>query len=135
MADRGILIDTSVIIDFLRKKNKQNSILWKLKENHDCFMSAITLFELFAGATDDQKIEDVRKVAKWIEPILFDGSSETESKGLIPALLKQASLEVGSNKFLIQISPVKVIRGKDPEERFSAMAVIPLKLISWMNLR
>ncbi len=42
MADRGILIDTSVIIDFLRKKNKQNSILWKLKEKHDCFMSAIT---------------------------------------------------------------------------------------------
>jgi predicted nucleic acid-binding protein len=72
MADRGVLIDTSVIIDFLRKKNKQNSTLWKLKEKHDCFMSAITLFELFAGATDDQKLEDVCKVAKWIEPILFD---------------------------------------------------------------
>lgn len=72
MADRGILIDTSVIIDFLRKKEKRNSILWKLKEKHNCFMSAITLFELFSGATDEQKFEDVRKIAKWIEPILFD---------------------------------------------------------------
>ena len=49
MENPRVLTDTSVIIDFLRKKNKKNSALWQIRENSKCFMSAVTLFELQCG--------------------------------------------------------------------------------------
>ena len=69
MADRDVLIDTSVIIDFLRKRYKDRSLLWTLKANYNCFMSVITVFELFAGAVTEQKSQDIRKILKWIETV------------------------------------------------------------------
>ena len=72
MAHRDILIDTSVVIDFLRKKKKNRSLLWRLRENYNCFMSVITVFELFAGAVNEQKTQDIQKIIKWIEAILLD---------------------------------------------------------------
>lgn len=39
MENRNILVDTSIIIEFLRKQKKQNSYLWKLKElDFNCFI-------------------------------------------------------------------------------------------------
>lgn len=72
MADSDVLIDTSVIIDFLRKTHKDRSLLWTLKANYNCFISAITVFELFAGAVNQQKSQDIRRIIKWIEVIPLD---------------------------------------------------------------
>ena len=72
MGHRRILIDTSVIIDFLRKKNKQNSFLWKLKENNcRCFISIITVFELHVGAKTEQHKQDLLNLLKYFEIISF----------------------------------------------------------------
>ncbi len=72
MEDRSILVDTSIIIELLRKKNKQNTYLWRLKElNFNCFVSAITVFELYAGAITKKHKEDLRKLLKWMEIIPF----------------------------------------------------------------
>ncbi len=59
MENPRILVDTSVIIDFLRKQYKEKTLLWALKENNPCFMSSVTYFELLAGATNDSKQDDV----------------------------------------------------------------------------
>jgi len=67
-----ILIDTSVIIDFLRKKNKQKSVLWRIKEKYECFISTVTLFELQCGSKTEQHSKDIYKLRKWIEIIPFD---------------------------------------------------------------
>ncbi len=73
MEHRKILIDTSILIDFLRKKNKEKSILWKLREKYDnILISSISVFELFAGATDIQKLDDVKRLLKWFDIIGFD---------------------------------------------------------------
>ncbi len=72
MDNRKILIDTSVIIDYLRKTNKPKALLWNLRSNYDCFMSTITVFELLAGANTDEKKDDIQKIVKWIEPVSFD---------------------------------------------------------------
>lgn len=72
MDNRDILVDTSVIIDFLRKKNKRKAMLWNLKTSYNCFMSVITVFELLAGATTEQKLADIHKIIKWIETFPFD---------------------------------------------------------------
>ena len=72
MADTRILIDTSIIIDFLRKKKKERSILWKIKETSICVMSSITLFELLSGAKHERHFEDIQTISKWIESIYLD---------------------------------------------------------------
>ncbi|CAN2049699.1 putative Ribonuclease VapC3 [Candidatus Magnetomoraceae bacterium gMMP-1] len=72
MVDPRVLADTSVIIDFLRKKNKRNSVLWRIRENNECFMSSVTLFELQCGAKTEKHSEDIGKLCKWIRTISFD---------------------------------------------------------------
>jgi len=67
MVNPRVLTDTSVIIDFLRKKNKRNSVLWRIRENNAYFMSSVTLFELQCGAKTEKHSED-----KWIRTIPFD---------------------------------------------------------------
>ena len=54
MADRGILIDTSIMIDHFRKKNKEESFLYKLSKENTLFLSAISKFEFLVGAKQYQ---------------------------------------------------------------------------------
>jgi len=70
MENRRILVDTTVLIDFLRKEKKEKSLLWKLREKYSYIaISAISVFELFAGATDEQKENDVKVLLKWFDII------------------------------------------------------------------
>ena len=54
MEDRRILIDTSVVIDHFRKKNKQKSLLYELAKENILFLSAISKFEFLVGAKRTQ---------------------------------------------------------------------------------
>lgn len=72
MEHRGILIDTSIIIDFLRKEKKKKSLLWQIRETSVCFMSLITLFELLSGAKTDKQFEDINRIIKWIDSLSFN---------------------------------------------------------------
>jgi len=67
-----VLIDTSIIIDFLGKINKKKSTLWEIREKNECFMSSITLFELRCGVKTDKHSDDIEKLCKWIFTIPFD---------------------------------------------------------------
>ena len=72
MAGTRVLVDTSIIIDFFRKKKKSKSILWKVKDSSKCSMSSITLFELLSGAKNEQHFEDIKIISNWIETIYLD---------------------------------------------------------------
>ncbi len=72
MADSRVLIDTSIIIDFLRKTNKEQSALWQIRELNECFKSSVTLFELKCGAATEKHSEDIEKLCKWIITVPFD---------------------------------------------------------------
>ena len=51
MESKDVLVDTTIIIDHLRKKNKSSTIFFKLvSDNYDLHISVITLFELLSGA-------------------------------------------------------------------------------------
>ena len=72
MENRDILIDTSIIIEFLRKYNKSDTYLWKIKEKgYYCYISTITVFEIYAGAITEKHEEDLKKLLKWMEIIPF----------------------------------------------------------------
>jgi tRNA(fMet)-specific endonuclease VapC len=55
MADKLILVDTSILIDYYRKTNKANSIWFTLvKQEYEFAISAVTKYEIYSGATPSQ---------------------------------------------------------------------------------
>jgi predicted nucleic acid-binding protein len=55
MANKLILVDTSILIDYYRKTDKENSI-WinLLRQGCDFAISAVTKYEIYSGATASQ---------------------------------------------------------------------------------
>ena len=55
MAEEIILVDTSILIDFYRKTDKNNSLWVKLvRQGYGFAISAITKYEICSGATSNQ---------------------------------------------------------------------------------
>jgi predicted nucleic acid-binding protein len=55
MADKIILVDTSILIDYFRKSDKSNSKLIALiREGYKFQISSVTEYEIFAGSTPGQ---------------------------------------------------------------------------------
>jgi predicted nucleic acid-binding protein len=55
MADKIILVDTSILIDYYRKTDKENSVLVSLvRQGYSFYISAITKYEIYSGATQSQ---------------------------------------------------------------------------------
>jgi predicted nucleic acid-binding protein len=61
LEDRRILIDTSVVIDHFRKKNKEKSLLYELSKVNTLFLSAISKFEFLVG-TKNSQISQTEKI-------------------------------------------------------------------------
>ena len=92
MENSKILIDTSVIIDYLRKKNKKSTIFWKLVNNYECSISAITLFKLYSGARKDTQKEDVNILKSVLEIIPFDAFQAEQASVIFQTLKKENRL-------------------------------------------
>ncbi|MBE0638379.1 MAG: type II toxin-antitoxin system VapC family toxin [Bacteroidales bacterium] len=59
MESSGVVVDTSIFIDYLRAKDKRNTVLYTISDNLRICISSVTLYELLIGATDKQKTQDV----------------------------------------------------------------------------
>jgi len=67
-----ILIDTDIVIEYLRSKDKASTELIKLLQEHDVFLSSISEFELFLGAKTDRHKNDLEILFSEVEVIPFD---------------------------------------------------------------
>jgi len=67
-----ILIDTDVVVEYLRSKNKSSTELIKLLQEHDVFLSSISEFELFLGAKTGRHQNDLEMLFGEVEVIPFD---------------------------------------------------------------
>ena len=65
MAAAHLLIDTSIFIEHLRKQNRQKSVLYNIVGNYALYTSTVVEFELYTGATDEQKRRDVQEILTW----------------------------------------------------------------------
>ena len=88
-----LLLDTSVVIDFLRRADKRQTLLYKLSINH-CAISLITHTELLAGKSVWES-----KVAREELETLFSGltiipmnNAISEKAGAIKAFYKNVDL-------------------------------------------
>jgi len=88
-----ILLDTSILIDFLRLKDKEKTLLYKISEE-ELYISIITHTELFAGKSVWEKKEARRELEELfsgmeILPLTLEIS---ESAGKIKSKNKNLSL-------------------------------------------
>lgn len=55
MADKIILVDTSILIDYYRKKDKEKSVwIILVRQDYSFAISAVTKYEIYSGATSSQ---------------------------------------------------------------------------------
>ena len=56
MAEKKLMIDTSILIDYFRKTDKANSkLINHFSQYNQLYISSITEFEVFNGATETHK--------------------------------------------------------------------------------
>ncbi len=69
---RRILIDTSILAGYLKRKEKENTVLYNLYQtSEEICVSAITVFEVFYGC-DLGHVEDMAKLLQGFAIIPFD---------------------------------------------------------------
>ena len=73
------MIDTTIIIEHLRKTDKRRSILFSIAETTSLFVSSVTVFELLAGAIDTAKLTDVHILLDGVAVLPFDIASAEEA--------------------------------------------------------
>jgi len=59
-----MVADTGIFIEHLRAKDKLSTTLYKISENVDIYISAITVYELYMGATTKDKEKDVMVITE-----------------------------------------------------------------------
>lgn len=91
MADKLILVDTSILIDYYRKTDKEKTIWISLvRKGYSFAASAVTKFEIYSGATNNQ-LEFWHKIFQIILVLPFDEASATSAVSINNALKKRRS--------------------------------------------
>jgi len=68
----NILIDTDIVIDYLRNRDKSSTELIKLVQDHELFLSSISEFELYLGAKTARHQTDLEMIFTSVSVIPFD---------------------------------------------------------------
>ena len=72
MADKMILVDTSILIDYYRKTQKEKSVwIALIRQGHSFAISSITQYEIYTGATQTQ-LDFWQRVLQSIPVLAFD---------------------------------------------------------------
>jgi tRNA(fMet)-specific endonuclease VapC len=72
MATQRVLLDTSMLIDYLRKGNKDNALLYQMIDHSQFVISIITVFETEIGLKSERQWKDYEKIMRSIQILLVD---------------------------------------------------------------
>ena len=100
MAQEVVLLDTSVLIDYFRKTDKRRTFFVALEERQVEFrISAITVFEVYAGATSSQlSFWDTLLNSVGVMPF---GSAEARRAVTLQATLKEQRKQLAAPDLFI----------------------------------
>lgn len=93
MADKIVMVDTSILIDYYRKTDKANSV-WStlVRQGYRFTISTITKYEIYSGATQTQ-LNFWNTILQAVEVVPFDeGSVDTAVE--INATLKRKRKQI-----------------------------------------
>ncbi len=66
-----MVIYTGIFIEHLRAKDKSTTTLYRLSDNSNIFISAVTLYELYMGATTKDKENDIKILTEYLTVLPF----------------------------------------------------------------
>lgn len=89
MAASKMVVDTSIFIDHLRSKNKFNSILSNIPDEHEIFVSSVTIYELLMGATSPEKWKDVETLTRGLPVLAFTENVAIRASKIFHELKKE----------------------------------------------
>lgn len=93
MATGRVLVDTSIIIEFFRKKKKDETLLHRLlSSGWKLYISTITYFELLCGAKSEPLLNDTIQLLELFESIDFSESEAKNAAGIFQELKSKNSL-------------------------------------------
>jgi predicted nucleic acid-binding protein len=118
---RKLVVDTSLIIDFLRRKDKANSLLYQLAEE-DLSVSIITHTELYAGKSvweNDEAKEILEKVLSGMTLISLNEKISQKAGyiksntdiSLIDAIIAATALVSNMAVVTLNIKDFKIVKG------------------------
>jgi predicted nucleic acid-binding protein len=106
MAEKHILIDTSILIEYYRKTDKSNS-KWValIRSGYDFSVSAVTRFEIYSGATASQ-IGFWETIFKSVNVLPFDADT-ADVAAKINAQLKRKRKQIDIADLFIAAAALK----------------------------
>jgi tRNA(fMet)-specific endonuclease VapC len=117
MENPGMVIDTGVFVDYLRKKDKSTTILATLPNDVSIFVSSVTVYELMMGATDIQKKKDVEILLSDIPVLPFTNEVSLKAAEIYHNLRRQnlliefRDIFIGATAIIFQL-PIKTLNLK-----------------------
>ena len=66
-----MVIDTSIFIEHLRAKDKHKTGLYNLPPDVELFISSVSLYELYMGATTPEKESDIKLITEDLSILPF----------------------------------------------------------------
>ena len=79
MDTKHLVIDTSVIIEFLRSKDKKNTSLYLIPNDKNICITSVSIYELYIGAKDKIKWKDVKLLTEDLLQLPFDKNVSIEA--------------------------------------------------------
>ncbi|RYE10932.1 MAG: type II toxin-antitoxin system VapC family toxin [Sphingobacteriaceae bacterium] len=75
----NMVVDTSIVIQHIRAKNKFSTTLYNLTEQEIIFISTVSMYELYIGAHSKDKQNDVRLSTKKLIVLPFTHSISVQA--------------------------------------------------------
>lgn len=66
-----MVVDTGIFIEHLRAKEKSATTLFSLADEPELFISAVSLYELYMGATTKDKVQDIVNITEGLTVLPF----------------------------------------------------------------
>lgn len=92
MDTQTILLDSSILIEYFRKENKEKSVLFRFSGDHNFCLSAITVFEIKIGLKSERQWDDYRVLTRNLENLPIDLSCVDKAVEIFQLLKKQNKL-------------------------------------------
>lgn len=113
-----MVIDSTIFIEYLRSRDRKNTTLVNLPNVQRLYVSDVTVFELFMGAKDITKWQDVETIINPISKLPFDHVAAVEAAKIFQHLQKQGSIIEFRDIFIAATAivnnlPVKTLNTKD----------------------
>lgn len=90
-----LLLDTCILIDYFRKTNKDNAVLYKfLNQEYSFAISAVTKYEIYTGVSAKQS-EVWEKISKMIATVIPVDEAAADTAVVIYNNLKKKSQQIG----------------------------------------